>query len=66
MNTLKICLCLSLLLSGCEKKEEEEVDLDQMVLNEEDEAEWTSESKEIAGEMFPLPQEQLQMTFEGP
>jgi len=60
---LTLCL-VPLFLFGCsENKEEEEVNLDQMVLNEEDEVEWTTldmdEGKKIAADLDPMPQEMI-------
>jgi len=60
---LTLCLCPLFLLGCSANKEDEEVNIDQMVLNEEEEVEWTSqdrdEGKKIAADLDPMPQEMI-------
>lgn len=60
-SLLKASMLVSIFLTSCDSKpEDDEVDYDRMVKNEEA-VEWTSvpesDDKAIAGELFPEPQE---------
>ena len=59
-----VTACLFTFLCGCSQGEKEKVEgseYEQMVMNEEEECEWTTgqEDKKIAGELVPEPQEVL-------
>lgn len=58
-SPLCVLSALSFLL-GCSSPKEEDPDLEEMVLNEEEEVEWTSsqlDGKNVADEAVPAPQE---------
>ena len=62
VSFFRFSILLSCLLFGCEVKQEEEFDYDEMVNNGQD-AEWTSgpdpEGKCIAQDAYPAPQEMM-------